>query len=207
MMATDIATAPKVAPALDVSDRPTGLGYHIIYSSPEKFDAMVDFYSLLLGGKVGAAPDGLNNEQVLNTENDIVLIVKRPDLPKTDLHLKPGVLHTAWFYNSLAELMYVYRAAREKGFESTELLNTDVLMQFYFYDPEGNQVEIGVDNHDTAEETQEIMRDQDGKRQPGLMEHWAYNPEKVLKMVEAGIPDADIFDHKTYHELAASGRF
>ncbi len=192
---------------VEPSDRPDGFGYHVIYSSPEKYEEMVKFYQVFLGGRALAVPDGLTPQQVCDPHNDFVLIVKRDGLPKSEQPLKPGVLHIAWFYNSLAELFYVYRHARDNGIKTVELLNSEVLMQFYYPDPEGNFLEIGVDGHDTSEQTQAVMRGTDGVRTPTGIDHWRYDAEKVLKMLEAGVSDYDIFHHETYHKLAASGRF
>lgn len=186
-------------------DRPTGFGYHLVYAG-EKYDEMVWFYRTLLGGRVVAAPDGASLDEVADAGQDLVVIARRPELPKVATMGKPGVLHVAWCYNSLAELMYVYKQARDAGIKPGGLLNTEILMQFYYSDPEGNQVEIAVDGHDTSEETQAFQRAAGGVRTHDLS-HWKYDPEKILAMMEAGVSDYDIFNHETYHALAASGRF
>lgn len=205
----DTSSGPIQTPkVVDEADRPLGFGYYLIYASPEKYDETVRFYQTLLGGSVLAAPEGLSAEQMNRVLEGLIVVVKRPDLPQSKAPFSPGVLHIAWFYNSLAEMMTVYKHARDQGLKPGELMNSGVLMQMYFYDPEGNEFEIGVDAHDTSEAAQNAMSDVEGKRVPGGgIDHWRYDPEKVLKMLEAGISDYDIFRHETYHELAASGRF
>lgn len=211
-MATNTMEPPVRAetvtdPDVDPRDRPTGFGYHVIYASPEKYDEMVRFYQLLFGGQAKPVPDGLASEQVVNPEHDLILIVKRPGLSTFSFESKPGFNHMAYSYTSLAELMYVYRQARDNGLKTIEVLNSEVLIQLYYHDPEGNMIEIGVDGHDTSEETQEYARQADGARQPGKIDHWKYDPEMILKMLGAGVSDYDIFNHEKYHAMAKSGRF
>lgn len=204
-----IITLEKEAPpglAVDPADRPAGYGYHIVYARPETYDDMIRFYEVFLGGRAVPVEGELLPDQIADEGQDLVLIAKRPDLPKAQQR-STGFLHIAWCYNSLAELMYVYRNAVQNGYESVELLNSPVLLQFYFRDPEGNFVEIAIDGHDTADQTQTYMRASNSIRMPNGIDHWKYDPEKVVKMLEAGVPDYDILHHDTYHALAASGRF
>lgn len=194
-------------PVVDPRDRPTGFGYHVLYANAETYDEMVQFYQTLFGAQAKTVPDGLTPELVADPGHDLIVIAKRQGLPSFKTEVKSGFNHMAYSYSSLAELMYVYRHARDNGLKTIEALNSDVLLQLYYFDPEGNRVEIGVDGHDTSEETQEYARGADGARQPGKIDHWKYDPEMILKMLEAGVSDYDIFDHETYHAMAKSGRF
>lgn len=202
-----VRTENVTNPEVDPRDRPTGFSYHVLYANAEKYDEMVRFYQILFGAQAKAVPDGLTPEQVADPEHDLILIVKREGLPSFNFEAKTGFNHMAYSYSSLAELMYVYRHARDNGLKTFESLNSEVLLQLYYFDPEGNRVEIGVDGHDTSEETQHYARLADGARQPGKIDHWKYDPETILKMLEAGVSDYDIFNHEKYHAMAASGRF
>lgn len=186
---------------------PTGFGYHVLYSG-ENHAAMVRWYQALFGGEARALEGPPGEEDSLDDTHDTVVIVKRTDLAQVEAPFppgKPGILHMAWSYPSLAELMYVYRHARDQGIRVHTVLNTGILIQFYYEDPDGNQIELQVDNYDTSEETQHIQRTK-GTRVPIPKEHF-YDADKMLAMLEAGIPDQDLFDHDRYHALAASGRF
>lgn len=203
-----IVTLEKEAPpglAVETTDRPTGFGYHVVYCSSQTYDEMVRFYAVFLGGQVVAVDGEVSPDRLADDTQDLVLIVKRADLPKAK-GARTGFLHIAWCYNSLAELMYVYRNAVQNGYVPVELLNTSVLMQLYFRDPEGNFLEVAIDGHDTAEQTQTFSRASNSTRMPDGVD-WRYDPEKVLKMLEAGVSDYDVLHHETYHALVATGRF
>lgn len=191
---------------VDPQDRPVGFGYHIIYCRPETYDDMVRFYQVFLGGSAMPVGDDLPSSLIMDDEQDLVVIAKRPDLPHFTQR-RTGFLHVAWSYNSLAELIYVYRNAVRNGIKPLELLNSPILMQFYFRDPEGNFIEISIDGHDTPDQTQTHMRAADGIRVPGRIDDWKYDAEKVLAMLEAGVSDYDILDSARYHALAASGEY
>jgi catechol 2,3-dioxygenase-like lactoylglutathione lyase family enzyme len=186
---------------------PTGFGYHLIYTG-ENYEKMVWWYKTLFGGDVAALEGAPGEEYSLDEALDSVVIVKRADLKKVDVPFppgKPGILHMAWSYPSLAEILYVYREAKQNGIEVQSILNTGILIQFYYDDPDGNQVELQIDNYDTSAETQHVQRT-NGMRIP-IPKEWIYDGDKMVAMLEAGVPDADIFDHDRYHALVASGRY
>lgn len=185
---------------------PTGFGYHVIYTG-ENHERMVEWYRTLFGNDVQAL-EGLPGEAYsLDESTDAVVIVKRPELEKVDVPFppgKPGILHMAWSYSSLAELMYVYRHARDQGIRPQSVLNTGILIQFYYDDPDGNQIELQIDNYDTSAETQHVQRIK-AVRLPIPKEN-IYDPEQMLALLEAGVPDQDIFDHDRFHALVAARR-
>ena len=186
---------------------PTGFGYHLVYTG-EQYEKMVWWYQTLFGGDVSAVEGPPGEEYSLDESLDAVVIVKRPDLQKNETPFppgKPGILHMAWSYASLAELMYVYRHARDNGIRVQSVLNTGILIQFYYNDPDGNQIELQIDNYDTSEETQQVQRVK-AIRLPIPPEQF-YDADKMLAMLEAGVPDSDLFNHDRYHALVASGRF
>jgi len=191
---------------VEPNDRPTGFGYHTIFCRPETYNEMIRFYQVFLGGSAIAVEHELPASLIAEDDRDVVLLIKRPDLPHFSQR-RTGFLHVAWSYNSLAELMYVYRHATQNGIKAVELLNSPILMQFYFRDPEGNFIEVSIDGHDTPEETQMHMRAADGIRVPGKIDDWKYDAETVLRMLEAGVSDHDILNNASYHALAASGRY
>jgi catechol 2,3-dioxygenase-like lactoylglutathione lyase family enzyme len=208
-MLAEAAAKPQDKTGAEAADAaiPTGFGYHLVYTN-ENYEKMVWWYKTLFGGDV-ATIEGLPGEEYsLDEALDSVVIVKRPDLKKFDVPFppgKPGVLHMAWSYSSLAEILYVYRQAKQNGIEVQSILNTGILIQFYYDDPDGNQIELEIDNYDTSAETQHVQRN-NGMRVP-IPKEWIYDGDKMVAMLEAGVPDSDIFDHDRYHALAASGRF
>lgn len=59
----------------------------------------------------------------------------------------------------------------------------------YYQDPDGNQVEMQVDNFDTAEEATAFMVDPQFANNPLGVD---YDPEELIKRIESGEPEANI---------------
>lgn len=185
---------PSIAPQ-EGDASPTRFGHHLIYSG-KKFEDMVRWYRTLINGDVVVGDEAPSPELLARDDVDTIVIVKKPAVEQDEGPYRTGIFHIAWSYASLAELMTVYRYARDNGILPQSVLNTGILLQFYYVDPEGNYLEFEVDAHDTSKATQEAQRS--GKREAEL-KHWIYDPEVILKMMEAGWSDYDILRHDTYH--------
>jgi hypothetical protein len=193
--------------SVPASDRPRSFGYQLIYTTPDVHESVVRWYQTLFCGDVRSVSDGVPADDLLVGDQETLYIVARPEMVPPPVKMARGVMHMAWFYNSLAELVYVCRHARGAGIVPYEVMTSPVLMQIYFRDPAGNVVELGVDTHDTSREAQDAMLGAAGLRIPGKIDDWYYDLDKLIAMVEAGVPDHEIFDAQRFQELAASGRF
>lgn len=194
----------EVQASAEQTVRPVGFGPHVIYCG-EKYEEMVRWYQTFFQGEVRTVSDTLPADIASDDTTDSIILVKRPDLPVLEGR-QVGIFHVAWSYPSLAELMYVYRKARDNGILPVEVLNSGILLQVYYKDPEGNGVEIEVDDYDTSEETYAVQRAMSFVRS-GDPKHWHIDPEKVIAMLEAGVPDKDILHHVKYGRMVASGQF
>jgi hypothetical protein len=192
---------------IPATDRPHSFGYQLIHTTPDNHDAVVNWYQTLFCGEVREVSDKIPADDLLESGQETICIVKRPDLTPSPVKMARGVLHMAWFYNSLAELVYVCRHARDKGIIPYEVMTSPVLMQIYFRDPAGNVVELGVDAHDTSRAAQDAMLSAADLRIPGKIDDWYYDLDKLIAMLEAGVPDHEIFNTQRFQELAASGRY
>jgi hypothetical protein len=204
-MATTASTLPQFA--VPAGERPHSFGYLLIHTQPENHDAVVKWYQTLFNGSIDTLAEEPSSADLLNPWQETICIVPRDNMSAPPVKMARGVLHMAWFYNSLAELVYVCRHARDNGIVPYEVMTSPVLMQIYFRDPAGNVVELGVDAHDTSREAQDAMLGAADLRIPGKIDDWYYDLDKLIAMMEAGVPDEDIFNTQRFQELAASGRF
>jgi len=192
----------EISVATHTSQTPVGFGHHVLYAG-EKYDEMVNWYATFFQGEVMTA-DAPSAELLARDDIDTIMIVRRPDLDQEGREFRTGIFHVAWSYASLAELMTVYEHAKSWGILPLFTLNTGILLQIYYADPEGNRIELEVDAHDTSEETQQVQRS--GLREV-LMSEWRYDPDMIVKLMRAGWSDYDILNHKKYHEAVQSGQY
>jgi catechol 2,3-dioxygenase-like lactoylglutathione lyase family enzyme len=121
-------------------------------------DAMIAFYRDVVGVEVV-----FRNDFVAFTSNDdahhrIVFITLdgMHDDPEKIPHT--GMHHMAFDYGSLEELIGTYERLRDRGILPHMSVDHRMATALYYPDPDGNTVELQVDNFPTQREAQDFMR-------------------------------------------------
>lgn len=121
-------------------------------------DAMIDFYQAVLGVEVV-----FRNEFVAFTSTDdahhrivfITLDGMRDD-PEKILHT--GMHHMAFDYESLEDLIATYERLRDAEIMPHMSVDHGMAIALYYPDPDGNTLELQVDNFPTQREAQDYVR-------------------------------------------------
>ena len=96
-----------------------------------------------------------------------------------------GVDHIAFTFATLGELLSGFRRLQGEGIEPYWCINHGPTTSFYYRDPDGNQVELQLDNFETAEALQSWFQSGDFAKNPiGV----TFDPEKLIERFEAGDP-------------------
>ncbi len=180
------ATAQIPVP-LPEGERPQRFG-HIVLQSPQ-FEKMRDWYKTFLNAKPMFENDVVTF-LTFDDEHHRILIASRPDLKPKDPD-SAGLAHFAYLFDNLHDLLMAYKRLRdEHGLEPTYCVNHGFQTSFYYNDPDGNEVEIGVDNFTSKDKTNEWLS-------KGLFDKnffgYMCDPAKMLEMHDKKVPDADIF--------------
>ncbi|KAF4332411.1 Glyoxalase Bleomycin resistance dihydroxybiphenyl dioxygenase [Fusarium beomiforme] len=69
-----------------------------------------------------------------------------------------GLEHIAFSYSSLTDLALSYLQRKENGIEPFWCINHGPTTSLYYHDPDGNTLELQVENFDTLEEATEFMK-------------------------------------------------
>ncbi|KAF5983326.1 hypothetical protein FBULB1_3829 [Fusarium bulbicola] len=69
-----------------------------------------------------------------------------------------GLEHIAFSYSSLTDLAISYLQRKENGLEPFWCINHGPTTSLYYHDPDGNTLELQVENFDTLEEAAEYMK-------------------------------------------------
>jgi catechol 2,3-dioxygenase-like lactoylglutathione lyase family enzyme len=123
---------------------------HVVFRTRD-LDRMVAWYETVLGAHVA-----MRNEFIAfltyDDEHHRVAIVKDPritaDAPAFD---HPGVEHVSYTYASLDDLIATYERLRAHGIEPYWTINHGPTTSLYYRDPDGNQVELQIDNFPDSE--------------------------------------------------------
>jgi catechol-2,3-dioxygenase len=96
-----------------------------------------------------------------------------------------GLHHVAFTMGSLDDLADQYLSLKDRGIKPHRCVNHGVTTSMYYYDPDRNQVELLVDNFETAIEGQNYMRQRSAsdKNPVGI----DFDPEELVKRVHNGL--------------------
>src|SRR5512145_3182293 len=183
-MATTEDRAKKLAP-----DRgrlaPTKLAHIVRRTS--RFEEMLHWYQTVLGAEI-VHSDGVLAFLTYDDEHHRIAIAGLPGLPDQP-PLAAGTDHVAFTITDLGDLLYTYLRLKREGIEPYWCVNHGPTTSMYYKDPDGNRIELQVDNFPTAEETNRWMRSGEFAANPiGVV----FDPEALLARYRAGEPMATL---------------
>ena len=82
-----------------------------------------------------------------------------------------------------------YASLRDRGIRPFFCVNHGPTTSMYYRDPDGNRVELQIDNFATTEEGQAWMHSPAFDRNPIGVE---YDPDELVKKFESGVPLAEL---------------
>lgn len=127
---------------------PAKLAHVVLRTS--QFQQMQDWYLKVLAARTIYADGGLAFI-TYDEEHHRVALLNAPDL-KPQAEGMAGVHHVAFTYATLGDLVVTYERLRELDIVPVYCTNHGPTTSLYFQDPDGNQIELQVDNFDTIEE-------------------------------------------------------
>lgn len=182
MMAVDYDNPGKIVL------RPKYLAHIVLKTpNPETFKAMVQFYKLFLNARVTYQNDLLSFLTYDEEHHRIAIGIfpgTTPRVPKA-----AGLAHVAFTYDSLQDLAMAYRQRKENGILPFWCINHGPTTSIYYNDPDGNEVEVQVDNFSTVEETDAFMASKEFEENPIGIE---FDPEELVLRLKSGEDDKSI---------------
>jgi catechol 2,3-dioxygenase-like lactoylglutathione lyase family enzyme len=122
---------------------------HVVLRSSQ-LPALVAWYTTVLGAKV-AFSDGNLAFLAYDDEHHRIAVLNIPGL-KRQADGMTGVHHMAFTYASLGDLVSTYERLDHEGIRPVTCINHGPTTSMYYADPDGNQVELQIDNYDSVEE-------------------------------------------------------
>jgi catechol-2,3-dioxygenase len=164
---------------------------HLVLQTNRR-DQMIEWYCTVLGAQVLH-----QNKQIAFISYDdehhrVAFIDPGPLADKAPAEGKTaraggevGLHHVAFTMGSLDDLADQYLHLKDQGIEPHRCVNHGVTTSMYYYDPDRNQVELLVDNFETAIEGQNYMRRRSAtdKNPVGI----DFDPEELVKKIESGL--------------------
>jgi len=164
---------------------PTQLAHVVRRTS--RLAEMIAWYEAVLGAAVVHSDDMLAF-LTYDDEHHRIAIAQLPGLEEQPA-LAAGTDHIAFTYADFGDLLYTYERLRRAGIQPFWCINHGPTTSMYYKDPDGNKVELQVDNFPSTEETNRWMRSGEFAANPiGVV----FDPENLVARYRAGEPLATL---------------
>jgi len=168
---------------------------HIVFQT-NRIEELRDWYCAVLGGQVIYENPNLSFVTYDDEHHRVAFVNFGPLAPRdthTELMIKsteqPGLHHVAFTFGSMGELLDNYVRLRDRGIRPFFCVNHGPTTSMYYRDPDGNRVELQIDNFATAQEGQDWMLSPAFAQNPIGVE---YDPDELVKRFKAGVPVAEL---------------
>jgi len=128
---------------------------HVVLISAQK-DALRDWYLKVLSARVQLDSD-LIVFLAYDDEHHRIAIAQVDDA-KAPTSPTTGLAHIAFTFTELDDLLQTFDDLRNDGIEPVWTVNHGLTTSIYYADPDGNNVELQVDNFATSEEGNAYLR-------------------------------------------------
>lgn len=152
-----------------------------------QLEPMLDWYVAVLQADVT-----FRNEFIAflgyDEQNHRIAIVSRSGTVPRDPNAA-GLDHLAFTYANLGELIETFDRLKVAGVVPSRSMNHGSSMSLYYADPDGNQIELKVDNFDTFEEQYNWMQSPQFAENPiGT----PFDPDELATQFKAGVPAEEL---------------
>ena len=164
--------------------------FHHVNLKTTRLQEMIDFYRELVGAEVifqdqvGAwlSNDGANHR--------VALLAFPSFVDDAEKDTRTGMHHSAFEYSSFDELNSSYLRLKEAGITPALCLDHGMTFSYYYADPDGNNVELQVDNFGSWEKSKGWMKSSDEFKANPIGQF--LDPEQVIADHQAGMSHAEI---------------
>ncbi len=166
---------------------------HVVFQT-NRMPEMRDWYCTVLGGHVIYENPHLSFICYDDEHHRVALIDFGPLAPRdpaagSELMVKatepPGLHHVAFTFGSMEEFLGTYVRLKGSAICPFFCVNHGPTTSMYYRDPDGNRIELQIDNFATAEEGQAWMHSAAFDKNPIGVE---FDPDELVKRFQAGVP-------------------
>jgi catechol 2,3-dioxygenase-like lactoylglutathione lyase family enzyme len=162
---------------------------HIVFKTP-RIAEMIDWYTTVLDAVV-VFTDKRIAFLTYDQEHHRIALIKVPRLLRIPglvwkVHRKFfGVDHVAFTYEQLPDLIAAHRRLADAGIEPVWCINHGPTTSMYYEDPDGNRIELQVDNFATNRELVDWLGGGEFDKNPIGVE---FDPVVLERLAAAGTP-------------------
>jgi catechol 2,3-dioxygenase-like lactoylglutathione lyase family enzyme len=155
-----------------------------------KFKAMVDFYTTVLEAEVVTSTDMLAF-MTYDDEHHRIAIAALPGLVDRARN-SVGLDHLAYTYANLGDLVFTYERLKKAGIMPQVTINHGPTTSMYYRDPDGNRVELQIDNFDSVEKLKGFFTGGDFQKNPIGVN---FDADELARKFHEGVPEAELIKY------------
>jgi catechol-2,3-dioxygenase len=121
-------------------------------------------------------------------EHHRIAFLNTAHLPEPDT-MRTGIDHIAFTYRSMGDLLNTYARLREAGIKPFWCINHGMSTSMYYRDPDGNEVELQIDNFPSMDECKAWFGSEAFTANPIGVQ---FDPEVLLQKHRAGAPESEL---------------
>lgn len=148
---------------------------------------MVAFYKAFLGAEAAYENEFLSFLTYDEEHHRLAIAYIPGTLDK--IRTSAGLEHIAFTYDTLDDLILSYKQRKARNIEPIWCVNHGPTTSMYYQDPDGNQLEIQIDNFATSQEATDFMMSAEYAENPIGTD---FDVEELIRRVEAGEDSAQI---------------
>jgi catechol-2,3-dioxygenase len=164
---------------------------HVVFKTA-RFEELKEWYQTVLQARI-VFENPMIAFLTYDDEHHRLALVNIPDLEPRSPQA-PGLEHIAFTYRTLGDLLSTYERLKRAGIEPYWTVNHGPTTSCYYRDPDGNQVELQIDNFERTEDLHAWFRSGAFADNPIGVN---FDPEKLLARFRSGVPVSELVRQET----------
>jgi len=151
------------------------------------FKAMVDWYSTVFNAKIQHQNEFLAF-MAFDDEHHRIVIFEDPETVEKPA-TAAGIDHVGYGFANFGDLVATYERLKTEGINPFLPLNHRFTTSLYYRDPDGNEVELSVDNFPTKDECNEFITSERMNEIGRPPFGCTFDADELARQFHAGAPD------------------
>jgi catechol-2,3-dioxygenase len=162
---------------------PSKLSHLVLRTTKSQLRPMVAYYQTFLGAAIAFENEIAAFLAYDNEHHRVGILALADTASPTVSGNSRGLEHVAFTFSTLDDLATSYEQRKLAGIVPDSCLNHGPTTSMYYSDPDGNRIEVEVDNFDTPEEAATYMKSLSFLENPMGSD---FDPEEFVRRVRSG---------------------
>lgn len=159
---------------------------HVVYKTADK-NRLMDWYGKVLNARIVFQNDFIGF-LTYDDEHHRIAFIQIPGI-EPDSGKSTGLHHVAFTYATMDDLISNFERLREAGVRPAHCVNHGPTISMYYKDPDGNSVELQIDNFDSNDEVDKWFASGEFAENPIGVD---FEPEDLAAKFRSGVPEAEL---------------